>query len=110
MKPHEPRLYRCVLPVRPSVEHPLYWSIQSGYLALFLYAESEQIAADRAEQIVDQLPYELGSDALRVREAKTPEHRPELENVAASARQCGLGLFLVALPPGADESGWLDDF
>jgi hypothetical protein len=99
-----------MLPVRPSVEHPLYWSIQAGYLLLFLYAESEQMAADRAVEIVDQLPYELESDALRVREAETPEHRPELENVAASARQCGLGIFLVALSTGTDEGGWLDDF
>ena len=108
--PNKQRLYRCQIPVRPSLAHPKYWEVQSAYLLLFLYAESPEDAADKAVTIAEQLPYELPRSSAKISLQEKPPHQPELESTAECARQCGLGLFLVAMPPGSDDEGWLDDF
>ncbi len=105
-----------VMKVRPAVQHPLFFETQYGRLCVWLFASSDDDAADRAIAIVERLPYELVGDGATVYRdsnnndaALPPEVRPNIERCRQQLREAGLSVFWFAAPVGADEGMFLED-
>lgn len=98
-------LYRVAIKASPAVEHPLFWEWKTGYLCMWLYAQSREEAEERADKIIAQLPYEpTGEKHCEL----ASEPRPltwkfpvatELEEWGKRrAEEVGLGLLLHCMP------------
>ena len=96
------KLHQVTFKVRPSTRHPLFHEWDHGFLNVWLFADSDADAADRAFTIVEQLPYELAeAHAARVREWTHDAGFPrEWHSHAAAARQIGLALRLDGVAAG----------
>lgn len=102
-------LFRSTIRVRPSVAHPLYYDWQFGYLSIWLFGESSDDASERAEQILEQLPYETVGEWSKCQAANAVA--PESEKVAAAekeAAQMGLALHLDCFATGLDEGSFAE--
>ena len=99
-------LFQLTLKVRPSTGHPLLHEWDHGFLSVWLFADSDDDAVDRAFTIVDQLPYELAKDDVAsVREWTNDSTFPqEWHPHAAIARGTGLALRLDCIAAGQGDT------
>jgi len=104
------KLWKCVLGVRPSPDHPRFYDWEFGQLIVFLFDRYSESAAHRAYRIVSDLPYELAEKLGEKCNVRCYENlRPiaecaELFNAAErQARQFGISFFVVCAPVGETE-------
>jgi hypothetical protein len=81
----------------------MFYDWQFGFLNIWLFAESDDDAADRAVKILEQLPYERSEvDVPTFRDWDDDSKHPmEWRRHASIARQIGLALRLDSLATGA---------
>jgi hypothetical protein len=96
------KLIRLALKVQPACDHPMFWEWEFGQLYMWLFADSDEDAAERASAILKQLPYEEIGEAIGFRDCnlEKPDPRDEFKQRETVARQLGLALFLDSLAPG----------
>ena len=111
----KPSLFGATFKVRPLPWHPQFSEWQFGFLHVLLFGESGADAAEKARNIVGNLPYELNDDdgieIIRVDAGLMLPVSEDRRGVALAAietaRALGLGFYLVGVEPGADESQFL---
>lgn len=99
------QMFRVNLKLLPANEHPGYWEHQCCVAALWLFARNKDDAAERAAEIIAQLPYEL--------DRKCPGHvldcpDSRFERFEANARFAGLSFHALFIPlenAQSDEAG-----
>lgn len=98
-------LFKVDFKIRPTVNHPLFFDMQFGFLAVWIFAESVEDANERATAIVEQLPYEIAGQKARVYEIPStgPSEPAHWVLAAEQARKIGLVLQLASVATGADE-------
>jgi hypothetical protein len=102
-------LVTVILEVRPLPGHPLFWTLDSAWLHLWLYADSEEGAIATAEQILGVLPYERVGERIEVlepidRHPKDPALARSFSKRKQLAEESGLSLMLLGVGIGGDES------
>lgn len=61
----------------------MYWDLQFGFLSIWLFGSSDEDAIERAEKILEQLPFEIaGESGPSVRDCQ-----PETGSNAVSCRR-----------------------
>lgn len=101
-------LYRVILKTRPLPGHPQFWAVEFGCFVLWLFAESNADAANRAVTITEALNFEIVYQrvgTVKITESAKDERIAQMEN---DALHTGLRAMLVAWPAGADEDGFFD--
>jgi hypothetical protein len=101
-----PRRLFCVsFKVRPSVDHPRFYDWQFGILHLWIFGTDDDDAGERAEIIIQTLPYEIVGDSYSslVEGSAEIEDTPPNRTAAACAKQFGFGLSLSAAATGWEE-------
>jgi hypothetical protein len=102
--PIKPHLFCVIFSIRPAPWHPMFFEWQFGRLYMWLFASSDDDAKERAEVIVDQLPYELAGTWCKSLPADDPIlQEPQMIPIAREARHTGLALSVAYMPTGTDE-------
>jgi hypothetical protein len=96
------QIFRVVFKVRPTLLHPDYYGWEFGFLNIWLFDKSGEIASIRAQNIVDQLPYEIVQRVFATIDTKQPKP-PEMKFGELLTVESGVGIRLFAAPIGADE-------
>jgi hypothetical protein len=98
------KLLHLTFKVRPAAEHPLFWDWQFGFLSIWLFGSSDEDAIERAERVLEQLPYERVGDSVSVRNRESETSGvAEFQRLEKLARQVGLALLLMSVATGAEE-------
>jgi len=108
-------LYRIMIGVRPTAEHPQFGKLYDAVLILYLFAASVQDTKRRSRAILEQLPYKW----INCGQIVTPNidranfTEPLMQKAHAialeSANSAGIGFYcLYNYDPGKD--GWLNEF
>lgn len=96
--------------------------MQFGFLLVWLFANSPDDAAERAMNIIAELPYELigdkfavetrkpsgapAGDTLSTQQGPSQETREQMALREELALESGLALMLIVVATGADETGF----
>jgi hypothetical protein len=98
-------LYRISAKVLPATWHPKFYEWQFGFLSLWLFAISAEDAAEKANVIIEALPFER-IDNLFAIESQFPRTEESLAlqgGAQEQAEQTGFALRLAACRTGADQ-------
>jgi hypothetical protein len=102
LTPPRHQLFRTSVKVQPtSGEHPLFVDFEYGILSVFLFAEHDFDAQERALKIVSYLPYDLATvEVLTTPFTTNPDevhddaHRPYLINAIDEVMHKGVAFYL----------------
>lgn len=88
--------------VLPKLDHPSYFQIERGVLGIFVFADSDDSALDRAQKFVDLLPFERDAG-----QPSDPNEIPDKAFVRAMSDyvlRYGFGQYLATQEVGSDAS------
>jgi hypothetical protein len=115
---HEPHpLFEVWLRVTPTVNHPRFFDLQSGYLIVWLSAEDKTDAAARACKLVPELPFEIVGTLVRVKipdAARDCRFPPVIAQAIKGSREVaeiyGFACLPFMCPPGGEEEGFATEY
>lgn len=101
------KMWAVIFGVRPRPAHPRYWELESGFLKLFLFAESRDDAAKRAHEIVRNLPYDVSPGVVAGAASEPAAVCDELDLACIeNAKWTGLALRICGNPVGEGDPAW----
>jgi hypothetical protein len=101
-------LYRITYRVRPAVIHPIYYEWGFGYLSIWIFDKTEDAMIDRAEKIVEQLPYEIFGTKRHITKCAADKPVKNEEGHYQLARHCGISVQLHPVIVGIEEADFID--
>jgi hypothetical protein len=107
MNEKTPPLWRVCFKGRLAVTHPMYFNCGSPtFFHIWVFADDKDKALRAACAIIDQVPFELGSDAWIV---PTPQAAFKREEDMANQLGLGLAIYTMSLEGDQDASAILND-
>lgn len=106
-------LYRVALKVAPTPAHPIYYEWQVAIFSVWVFADSEEDAAEKAHVFTKPLPYEVLSPEFLVERVlpkgkdSVPGSQWEIQG-ERTARFIGLGYYLVCAAVGSDPANFME--